>query len=113
LLSQMSDLKIRIIDSRCRLQGSVSQDDSCVYCGSPTVAYVWCKRHMMEMVLIKRAIQNAQYIPIMHVEKPEDEEDEEEVMTCSCMPGMYPSASCINESHRGLAAENAAREEEN
>jgi len=110
LLTQMSDLKIRIIDSRCRLQGSVSQDDSCVYCGSPTVAYVWCKRHMMEMVLIKRAIQNAQPVPIMHVEESEDEEEE---MTCSCMPGMYPSASCINESHRGLAAENAAREEEN
>jgi hypothetical protein len=65
---------------------------------------------MMEMVLIKRAIQNAQPVPIMHVEESEDEEEE---MTCSCMPGMYPSPSCINESHRDLAAENAAREEEN
>ena len=55
LLSQMSSIKESIVDERCRLQGSVSQHETCIYCGSPTVAYVWCRKHLMQMVMIKRA----------------------------------------------------------
>ncbi len=51
------DLKVVIMDNIGFIRGRVSDAKQCHYCGEETVAYVWCKQHLLEMALIKRQIQ--------------------------------------------------------
>jgi hypothetical protein len=52
----MSKIRIKIIDHKGRVEGGVSTGEKCVYCGSPAVIYVWCRRHFAEMGLVKKAV---------------------------------------------------------
>jgi hypothetical protein len=61
ILSQMSkEIAIRVIDKNCLTGSDVGkQKGGCTYCGSPTVLYIWCRRCMINIGLIKTEIIKA------------------------------------------------------
>ena len=57
---QMSkEINIRIIDEDCGINFRVTLAVECIYCGSPTVAYTWCRKCMLKFALIKKTLTKA------------------------------------------------------
>jgi len=49
-------IKPGIVDRDGNLVRGVTTHSQCVYCSAPAVKYVWCKKHLTEMALIRRAV---------------------------------------------------------
>ena len=49
-------IKPGIIDRRGQLVKGVTTHSQCVYCDAPAVKYVWCRKCLVKMQLIRRAL---------------------------------------------------------
>ncbi len=49
-------IRTSILNPRGVTIRGVSTNEKCAYCSKPAVKYVWCKEHMLQMQLIRRAV---------------------------------------------------------
>ena len=47
------DLKISVLTNEGYFEGKVSRGRQCAYCDKPAKLYVWCQRHLAEMISLK------------------------------------------------------------